>query len=639
LQPDLIVSDALMPRMDGFRFLWSVKMDAQLRNIPFVFYSAVYTGHEDEELALRLGAEKYIARPREPDEFWRELAPVLESTAEERRKPPSPQILVEEREYLLKYSEVVAAKLEEKVHELEETLARRQKAEEELQKLSLAVEQSPVSIVITDLNGDIEFVNPKFCQITGYGPEEVIGKNPRILKSGEIPPAEYERMWATITSGKPWHGEFHNKKKNGELFWEPATLSPVKDRAGRIAHYMGIKEDITERKKLQAQLLHAQKMEVAGTLAGGLAHDFNNILTAIMGYSSLMEMEIPKGDPLLNKVILIQTAAKRAAGLTRSLLAFSRKQQIETKVVDLNSVVSGIEDMLRRLVKADIDLRIVPLEEAVAIQADVGQLEQVLLNLATNACDAMALGGSITITVSKVKIEEGLASEAEGIVEPGTYALLTFTDTGMGIEADIRQRMFDPFFTTKDVGKGTGLGLAICYGIIKQHGGYIVCNSEPGMGTTFRIYLPMVQEKVEQMERSAPPPLKRGNETILVAEDDPETMSVLTQILEKAGYAVIPAVDGEEAVRRFREHWREIALCLIDVVMPKKRGRDAFEEIRRIKPDAGVLFMSGYHEDFAGRDHLFEEADGFISKPLETRNLLQKVRHALERRGPAHESK
>ena len=637
MAPDIIVSDALMPRMDGFQFLWMIKMDEDLRNIPFLFHSAVYTGLKEEELALRLGAEGFITRPKEPDEFWREMAPVLEDIASGRRKPKPPQLLAEEMEYLRKYSEVVARKLEEKVRELEETLARRKKAEDELLKLSLAVEQSPVSIIITDLDGNIEFINPKFCEITGYSTEEVIGRNPRILKSGETPSEEYERLWAAITTGKVWHGEFHNKRKNGKLFWESATISPVKNREGTTTHYMAIKEDITETKRLEEQLLHSQKMEAVGTLAGGIAHDFNNILTAIMGYSSILKIRMPKDDPLLSKVIQIQAAAERAAGLTRSLLAFSRKQQIDTKVVDLNDVVNGIRSMLRRLIREDIELRIVPAEEGLPVLADVGQLEQVLLNLTTNACDAMAIGGSITITTGVAELEEEL-SDAEGIVEPGRYALLTFADTGAGMEEGVRQRMFDPFFTTKEVGKGTGLGLAICYGIIMQHGGYIECRSEPEKGATFRIYLPLVETIADHIEPSETLPLTWGSETILVAEDDPGTMGVTTEILTEFGYTVIPAGDGEEAVAVYRDHWREIGLCLLDVVMPKKRGCQVLEDLRRINPVVKVLFMSGYQEDVSLRNHIISKGNCFIAKPMRAHDLLQKVREALDRRGGDHET-
>ncbi len=628
LRPDLIVSDALMPRMDGFQFLWAIKMDERLKEIPFVFYSAVYNGLKDEELALRLGAEGFISRPKEPDGFWREISAVMEKISTGRRKPPPDHILAEEREYLRRYSEVVAGKLEQKVRELQETLDRRRKMEEELLKLSLAVEQSPVSIVITDLMGNIEFVNPKFCQITGYSAEEAAGKNPRILKSGETPPEEYRKLWATISGGGVWQGEFHNRKKNGELYWESATIAPVKNLDGAMTHYMAIKEDITEKKKLQEQLLHSQKMEAVGTLAGGIAHDFNNILTAIIGYNSIMKIRMAQGDPLLKTVSQIQKAAERATGLTRSLLAFSRKQQTDMQVVDLNSVVNGMQSMLRRLIREDIELRISQLGEELPVLADVGQLEQVLLNLATNACDATETGGAISITTEALK--EGSGGHPP-FLKAGQYALLSFADTGTGMDERVKKRIFDPFFTTKDVGRGTGLGLAICYGIIKQHDGHIECSSEPGAGTTFLIYLPLVRKDAQRSAPTKVGPLTKGSETVLVAEDDPAAMEVTTEILTEFGYKVIPAGDGEEAVAIFRDNCQGIDLCILDVVMPKKRGFEALEEIRRIKPAAKVLFMSGYSEDVASLDRLVKLGIDFIPKPLEIHSLLEKVREALDR--------
>ena len=625
--PDFIISDALMPRMDGFQFLWALKMDERLRDRPFVFHSTVYTGLREEELALRLGAEAFITRPKEPDDFWREMAAILEGIESGSRKPPPQEKLAEEREYLRRYSEVVAGKLEEKVRELEETLACRREMEEELQKLSLAVEQSPVSIVITDPEGNIDFVNTKFCQVSGYSREELMGRNTRILKSGETPQEVYERLWTTIKSGGVWHGEFHNRKKNGELYWESETISPVKDHLGAITHYLAVKEDITAKKRLEEQLIQAQKMEAVGTLAGGIAHDFNNILTAIMGYSAIMKIKMPEDDPLLTNVIQIEAASDRAAGLTRSLLAFSRKQQIETKVLDLNTVVSGIQNLLRRLIREDIELRILPAERELPVLADMGQLEQVLLNLATNACDAIDGRGSLTIITGTAD----LGLDSPDLVKPGRYATLSFTDSGTGMDESTRKLIFDPFFTTKEPGKGTGLGLAICYGIIKQHDGYIECLSEPGEGTTFRIYLPLVKGVAEHPEPVESLPFKGGNETILVAEDDPATMEITTEILKEFGYRAIPAKNGIEAVDIYRDNWRKIDLCLLDIIMPGKRGCDVLADIRRINPNARALFMSGYSADFAPQDYLIEEGSSFITKPLSVPNLLRKVREALDK--------
>lgn len=630
MHPDLIVSDALMPRMDGFHFLWAIKMDENLRHTPFVFYSAIYTGLKEEELALRLGAERFITRPKEPDDLWREMSCVLEGISSDRRPPPPFRKLVEEREFLIKYSEVVGDKLKEKVHELEQALACRDTIEAELQKLSLAVEQSPVSIIITDLNGNIEFVNRKFCELTGYSREELIGRNPRILKSGETSTEEYERLWATITCGEPWHGEFLNRKKNGELYRESATISPVKDRDGAITHYMAIKEDITERKRLEEQLLHAQKMEAVGTLAGGIAHDFNNILTAIMGYSYITMAKMQKNDPLLPNIRNIQAAAERAAGLTRSLLSFSRKQMIDMKVIDLNSVVKGMENMLRMLIREDIELNCVLMKEELPVLAERVQLEQVLLNLATNACDAIEKGGVITITTESADFDKK-SVEADALVKQGTYAVLSFTDTGMGMDECTRKLIFDPFFTTKEPGKGTGLGLAVSYGIIKQHDGHIECLSQSGNGTTFRMYLPLVQKMAEHLEAAERRTSNGGNETILVAEDDPSTMGAISSILKESGYRVLEATDGVEAVEIYKGKWREIDLCLLDMIMPRKRGCDARLDIRRINRNVKVLLMSGYSADFLPQDHLLEEGFSFIMKPVVGFQLLRKVRDVLDR--------
>jgi PAS domain S-box-containing protein len=630
LKPDLIISDALMPRMDGFEFLREVKSDEALNAIPFVFHSSVYTGSRDEELASRLGAEAFITKPKAPEEFWEEIASILDRLASGAEKRPSFELMDEEREYLREYSSVVSAKLEEKVRELEESLKRREEAEEELLKLSAAVEQSPIAIVITDPGGIIEYVNPKFTQMTGYGPQEVTGKTPRIMKSGETTALEYKRLWDTITSGDVWQGEFHNRKKNGELIWEYATISPVKNKNGLITHFIAIKEDISERKKLEDQLRHAQKMEAVGTLAGGIAHDFNNILTVIIGFGGMLERKMARDDPLRTHVTHILTAADRAANLTRSLLAFGRAAPVAMKQADLNEIVTGMEKMLRRLIREDIELRLNLAQGLLTLSADVGQIEQVLMNLATNAQDAMPSGGTIFITTNTVTIDEEFR-RAHGYGAPGSYALLSCADTGMGMEESVRQRIFEPFFTTKEVGRGTGLGLSICYGIIKHHDGYINCYSVPGMGTTFRIYLPLLQFDAGRAEEREAVPVSGGTETILVAEDDPEVREYTTSILTEYGYTVIEAANGDEAVAKFVKNQQRIRLCLFDIVMPKKNGLEAFKEILQILPDMKAIFMSGYQPDISLKKDMQDEISDYVAKPALPWELLRKVREVLDR--------
>jgi len=507
-------------------------------------------------------------------------------------------------------------------------ISERKRVEESLLKLSIAVEQSPVSIVITDASGNIEFVNPKFTQLTGYEASELIGRNPRILKSGETPPETYRRLWDAITSGRIWQGLFHNRKKNGEIFIEAATIAPVKNRQGVITNYIAIKEDVTERRSLENQLRQSQKMEAIGTLAGGVAHDFNNILTAIIGFGSLLEMKLDRDDPQHYNLSQILAAADRAVTLTRSLLAFSRMQQLETRVLDLNDIVTGVEKMLRRLIREDIELTISTASGAIPVQVGTGQIEQVLVNLVTNARDSMPDGGRLSISTACTTMDEEF-SHLHGYGAPGEYALLTVADSGVGMEESVRQRIFDPFFTTKEVGKGTGLGLSVCYGIVKQHGGYINCYSEPGSGTTFRIYLPLVTGEAKRVEAGTVIPIVGGTETILLAEDDPNVRQLIRSILREFGYSVIEAVDGEQAVNRFMAHGAGIDLCIFDVIMPKKKGWEAYGEIVASRPDARVLYMSGYQADFDRLTDLTKNGTGFIAKPINPRDLLLKVREML----------
>ncbi len=508
----------------------------------------------------------------------------------------------------------------------------RLRSEEELRKLSSAIEQSPVSILITDAQGRIEFVNPKFTQMTGYRADEAQGENPRILKSGHTSDEEYRRLWATISGGQVWQGELLNRKKDGDLFWEKATIAPVRSGRGEITHFIAIKEDITDRKKLEDQLRHSQKMEAVGLLAGGIAHDFNNILTAIIGYSTLLDMKMPAGDPLRLNVTQIIVSANRAAELTHSLLAFSRKQVIHLEPLDLNQAVRQTETFLQRLLPEDIELQLHLVPEPLTCQTDRGQLEQVLMNLASNSRDAMPQGGRIVIETGRIVIDsEFILSHGYG--ELGDYALISFSDTGIGMDETTRPQIFEPFFTTKEVGKGTGLGLAMVYGMVKQHGGYITVDSEPGRGTTFRIYLPLVLDPAarEVPDLGEEPAFAGGTETILVADDDAVLRNLAEEVLIQFGYTVLTAADGEEALDRFRENLERIDLAILDVVMPKRNGREVFDTIRLLRPQLPVLFISGYTDEVIHRHGVIGPTQEFIQKPMSPLVLLKKVREVLDR--------
>lgn len=511
-----------------------------------------------------------------------------------------------------------------------QNITERRQAEDTLLLLSAAIEQSPVTILITDSKGNIEFVNPKFSQLTGYTSAEAMGRNPSILKSAETPRDVYRELWETITSGRVWQGELCNRKKNGELYHERATVSPVKNRQGKIANFIAIKEDITDHRSLEHQLRHSQKMEAIGTLSGGIAHDFNNLLTVIIGFASILEMKMAKDDPLTANVGQILAAANRATNMTRSLLAFSRKQAMEKRVVDLNAILAGLEKMLQRLIREDIELSITPAESELLVLVDACQIEQVLINLVTNSLDAMPEGGRMTISSAETTMDESFQS-AHGYGLPGRYALLVVTDNGVGMDEHVCSRIFDPFFTTKGVGKGTGLGLSVCYGILKAHGGYINCFSEPGRGTTFHIYLPLDQSTPEPVAPQTGFSNIHGKETILLAEDEPIVRALVASILTEFGYSVIEAVDGEDAVARFKECPDSISLCLFDVMMPKKKGGEAYELIRKIRADVKVLFMSGYQQDCGMVSELTASGVGFIAKPVLPNKLLQTIREQLDK--------
>ncbi len=513
------------------------------------------------------------------------------------------------------------------IHGYQEELLRKN---ESLKKLSLAIEQSPVSIMITDAGGNIEFTNPKFSEVTGYAGEEVTGKNPRFLNSGETPRDVYKTLWADIGSGNVWHGEFHNRKKNGELFWESASISPVRNSEGIITHYIAIKEDITERKKLEEQLRQSQKLEAIGQLAGGIAHDFNNMLTAIIGYAHLVAMKIDKGSELKIYVDQILSSAEKSANLTRQLLAFSRKQVIAPEETDLNALVRGMEKLLLRLISEDIELKTELVSVDLTVMVDPGQIEQVVMNLCTNARDAMPHGGMLAIGTDVIELDESYVRTQE-LPGSGRYALISVTDTGMGMDEKTRQRIFEPFFTTKELGKGTGLGLSIVYGIIKQHNGNITVYSEPGKGTTFKIYLPLVKSGIEGAKAVEPVPPRGGTETILIAEDNEEVRVLMKSILEEYGYRVIEAVDGEEAVNKFIDNKDRIQLVVADVIMPKKSGREAVDEIRKTNPDVKVLFASGYTADAIDKKGILEDGVDFISKPVAPHDLLVKIREVLDK--------
>jgi signal transduction histidine kinase/DNA-binding response OmpR family regulator len=389
-----------------------------------------------------------------------------------------------------------------------------------------------------------------------------------------------------------------------------------------------VEERTADLKRAGEKLHQAQKMEAIGTLAGGIAHDFNNILTALMGYGSLLQMGLDKDSPLRMYLDQILSSSEKAAQLTHGLLAFSRKQPITLKPMKLNNSIKSTEALLKRLLIEDIELRTNLTPDDTTIMGDATQIDQILFNLATNARDAMPKGGILTVETKRVELDREI-EDVHGYGEPGTYALISISDNGIGMDSATREHVFDPFFTTKEVGKGTGLGLSTVYGIVRQHKGYIHVQSEPNMGTTIRIYLPAITVTMEKEEPVASPIIKGGGETVLIAEDNEGVRTLLRTILTKYGYTVIEALDGEDAIDKFNRH-KKIDLLIIDTVMPKKNGRDVYDEIKKTYPQVKALFTSGYTKDVILDKGIKEEEFHFLQKPLAPDELLRKVRDVLD---------
>jgi signal transduction histidine kinase len=386
-----------------------------------------------------------------------------------------------------------------------------------------------------------------------------------------------------------------------------------------------------ERQRLQAQLLQVQKMESIGRLAGGVAHDFNNILTAILSYSELSLMKLPENDPLRGHLMSIQDASEKAAALTHQLLAFSRKQVLEMNVVDLNMIIKGVANMLSRIIGEDILLELKTEAAISTIRADRGQIEQVLMNLAVNARDAMMSGGRLLIGTTDVDLEDALL-RSQDTVTFDKYVMLSMTDTGAGMTAEVKDRIFEPFFTTKELGRGTGLGLATVYGIIKQHGGNIIVESEPGKGTTFKVYFPIIKERGldREEEHDLTCPLPGGAETVLVVEDDELVRGLILEVLEPLGYQVLATSSGADALRTSDSFAGSVDLLLTDVVMPGMNGRQLAEVIRAKRPGIKVLFMSGYTQDALSTQGMLEPGVALIHKPLRPGTLARYLRQVLD---------
>lgn len=500
-------------------------------------------------------------------------------------------------------------------------------AERGLRQLAAIVESSDDAIVGETVDGVITSWNAGAEKIYGYSIAEVIGKSASML----VPPDRSDEVRLNIDRARKGEGfrtETVRLRKDGHPITLSLTVSPIKDNVGTVVGISTIGRDVSERKKLEEQLRQSQKMEAVGRLAGGIAHDFNNLLSVIIGYAYVLQSSLSEDDTLRNSAQQVMHAAEKAGSLTRQLLAFSRRQVLQPEVLNLNEILAGMEKMLPRLIGEDIDVRIIQTPGIGRIKADPSQLEQVIMNLVVNSRDAMPEGGKLTIETGQVHFTPEQAAQYG--VKPGEYVLLAVSDTGIGMDAKTRAHIFEPFFTTKEAGRGTGLGLATVYGIVSQSNGYIWVYSEPGQGTTFKIYFPVTSATVEERGAWQHPQLSlAGSETVLLVEDQADLRALIEEVLKKQGYKVLAAGSGEEAVRIAASTDGSIDMLLTDVVMPRMGGQQLSEIVRSKNPRVRVIFMSGYTNNALLHSGSLYPGTSFLQKPFTPDVLLRKVREVL----------
>ena len=506
-------------------------------------------------------------------------------------------------------------------------------AEKERVRLISAVEQAAEAIVITDPDAMIQYVNPAFERISGYMKEEAVGQNPRILKSGKQDDAFYQKMWDTLMSGEIWAGQIVNRRKNGSLYTEEATISPVRDASGKTVNYVAVKRDVTHEMELETHFRHAQKMEAIGTLAGGIAHDFNNILSALMGYTDLAIQDAEEMPLIKGSLEEIAKAANRATDLVRQILAFSRRVDQDRRPLRMQIVLKEVRKLLRGSLPSTIEIREDVDSTCRAIMADAGQMHQVIMNLCTNAYQAMEEeeSGELRLELAEVQVLQKSPAQF-GDLDPGDYVRFSVSDTGMGMDEETQKRIFEPYFTTKEIGSGTGLGLATVHGIVKSHGGEIMVFSEPGEGSTFHVYLPVCQtggqEGLAARSQEAAP---KGDERILFVDDEEMIVDSAKQSLERLGYTVETGTNGEEALRLFYRNPSRFDLVITDLTMPRMTGTRLAREILKTRPDIPIVLCTGYSEKL---NLSTAKAKGFVEllrKPIDVQVLATILRRVLDR--------
>jgi PAS domain S-box-containing protein len=503
----------------------------------------------------------------------------------------------------------------------------RQRAEESLQRLAKAIDQVDESVEITDSEPKILYVNPAFEKITGYSKEEIIGKNPRLLQSGRHSQAFYQDMWSTLSKGKVWRGQLENKRKDGSLFFEDASISPVLDNQGKIINYVAVKRDISKELELESRLQQALKMEAIGTLAGGIAHDFNNILTAVIGFTELALDEAQTSSLQNENLTEVLNAGKRAKELVYQILTFARQTDEEIKPLRVDLIVKEAMKLIRSTVPATIKI-ITDIQSQSLAMADATQIHQIVMNLCANAAQAMEDGGSMTIKLKDVMLDENFAANHPNL-KKGKYIHLKVSDTGCGISPDIVESIFEPYFTTKSPGEGTGMGLATVYGIVKQCGGEVMVESEVNRGSEFDVYFPIIQKQT-QMESYQPDEVPTGNEMVLLVDDEPPIAKMGKRLLIGLGYDVTVRTSSVEALELFRAKPDAYDLVITDMTMPNMTGDKLATELMKIRPDIPIILCTGFSKQISEESASRMGVKAFVYKPIVKANLANAVREVLD---------
>ncbi|HBG04761.1 MAG: hybrid sensor histidine kinase/response regulator [Geobacteraceae bacterium GWC2_58_44] len=628
--PDTILMDIQMPGMDGIEATRRLKSYPGTQHIPIILVTAHRTDSACKVSGLESGADAFLSKPIDESELVAQIKAMV-------RIKRTEDALRQERDSLEELVETRTADLQQAYQALQENMGRLAESEERYAK---AVRGTSDGLWDWNILTGEYYISARWKELLGFFEDELenhVDSYYSRLHPDDLPLVR-DALQAHLVHRVPYDVELRLRTKSDDFLRFRSRGQAEWNDEGKAVRMAGAISDVTERWRMEEQLRQSQKMEAVGQLAGGVAHDFNNILTVIAGYANILKMDLVRESPQLEVVEQIIIASERAAQLTRGLLAFSRKQAMAPQRINLSEIVLHVEKFLVRVIGEDIQLKTELVSEPLPVFVDIGQIEQVLINLAANARDAMTNGGQFIIKTGLQEPDDPYL-RAQLCGARCRYAVVTVSDTGKGMDPETRKRIFEPFFTTKELGKGTGLGMAIVYGIMQQHNGFInVCGSE-GQGTTFRIYLPIADDREWVLcEAIAPPVAKTGTETILVAEDDASVRNLVEMVLKKFGYQVILAQDGQDVIDKFRANRDSIGLILMDIIMPKKNGIEAYGEIKQIQPEVKVLFTSGYTSDFI-QSRGVDQGVELIMKPVQPMELLRRVREILEAPEPMRRSR